>query len=429
MSLAQAVQFSFETMQKIGRVGVTVQLMVALGISANTVVVKRQPPTCASSSNTVDGFKSANTEPNSLSKGLVSLRSGAGLLQLSAAEPNPQDATRATIAAFDAHNIVMFGETHGNKQEHEWLRILISTPEFGDRVDDIVVEFGNSLYQKSVDRYVAGEDVPLEQVRKAWRNVIGAIGPPSPVYEQFYKAVRMANLKRRGKHQMRIVLGDPYGDWDKIKNAEDLGPYLGHRDECYTQVVKDEVLAKNHRALLIMGSGHFLRRNGPGMVESTIRAAGAKPYLIVFGTNVTGGYDDVDKRFDSWPRPAIVSLSGNWVGDLPADPVTTGGTAPATALKLSEAADALLYVAPRDALTQVRMPRTELDGTPYGREITRRLTIQIGHPFNFLNDQTEVPQYPRPQPQPSQTGAGGVPELPPIPKSINDPLPPRPPSQ
>ena len=415
MSPPQDVQFWIETMRKAQRVGVTVLLILVLGISANTVLAERQPLT--------------STESSSLSTGLVSLRSSAGFLPLSAAEPKPQDATRATIAAFDTHNIVIFGETHGIKQEHEWLRTLISTPAFEDRVDDIVVEFGNSLYQKSVDRYVAGEDVPLEQVQKAWRNVIGAIGPPSPVYEQFYKAVRAANLKRRGKHQMRIVLGDPYGDWDKIKDAEDLGPYLGHRDEWYTQIVKDEVLAKNHRALLIMGSGHLLRRNGPGMVETTIRAAGAKPYLIVFGTNATGGYDDLDKRFDSWPLPAIVSLSGNWVGDLPADPVTTGGTAPATTLKLSDAADALLYVAPRDALTQVRMPRSELDGTQYGKEITRRLTIQIGHPFNFLNDQTEVPAYSRPQPQPNQTGGGGLPGLPPIPKTINDPLPPRPLSQ
>ena len=68
--------------------------------------------------------------------------------------------------------------------------------------------------------------------------MIGAIGPPSPVYQQLYQAVREANLRRRGKHQLRIVLGDPYGDWDKIKNAEDLGPYLGHRDQCYAQVVK-----------------------------------------------------------------------------------------------------------------------------------------------------------------------------------------------
>ena len=343
-------------------------------------------------------------------------------------QPKVQNATAAMVEAIGAHQIVMLGEAHGDKQEYEWLCDLVKNREFAQRVDDIVVEFGNSLYQKSVDRYIAGEDVPVDQVQKAWRNMIGAVGPPSPVYAEFYSAVRAANLKRRGKHQMRIVLGDPYGDWEKIKDAEDLGPYLAHRDEWYAQVVKDEVLAKHHRALLIMGSGHFLRRNGPGLVESTIRAAGATPYLVVFGTNAVGGYDNLDQRFDAWQVPAIVSLAGNWVGELPAMPVVTGGTAPATPLKLSDAVDALLYVGPRDALTEVRMPRAELDGTPYGNEIARRLTIQMGHPVDFLSEQTEVPQFPRPQPRPP-TNDGARPPLPPMPKSIHDPLPSRPPSQ
>ncbi len=331
-----------------------------------------------------------------------------GLAQTQSAQPNPQDATSAIVQAFGTHNVVMFGEAHGNRQEYEWLCKLVGTTGFADRVDDIVVEFGNSLYQNSVDRYIAGEDVPLEQVRKAWRNVIGSVGPPSPVYEQFYRAVREANMKRRGKHRMRVLLGDP------------------HRDEWYAQVVKDEVLAKNHRALLIMGAGHFLRRNGPGLVEGQIRAAGANPYLVVFGTNAVGGYDDLDKRFDSWRLPAIVALSGNWVGDLPAMPVVSGGTGPATQLKLGDAADALLYVGPRDALTQLRMPRQELDGTPYGIEMARRLTILMGRPGNFLYDQPEAPQFERPQPHPS---TGGGPPMGAPPKSIHDPLPPRPPSQ
>jgi hypothetical protein len=344
--------------------------------------------------------------------------------------PQPQDATRAVVEAFTTHDIVMFGEAHANKQEYEWLCNLVSAPEFDNRVDDIVVEFGNSLYQKSVDRYITGENIPIEQVRKAWRNVIGAVGPPSPVYEHFYNAVRDANMKRRGKHQIRILLGDPYGDWERIKDAEDLGPYLAHRDEWYAQVVKDEVLAKHHRALLIMGSGHFVRRNGPGLVERALRAAGADPYLIVFGTNVAGGYDDLDKRFDAWPIPAIVALAGNWAGELPAMPVINGGTTPATPLKLADAADALLYVGPRDSLTELRMPRSELDGTPYGNELNRRLMIFPGHLVNFLYDQTEVPQFRRPQPQANpQPNQGGPPAMPPAPRSIHDPLPPRPISQ
>ena len=112
-------------------------------------------------------------------------------------DPKLENANAAVVGAFETHDIVMFGETHGNKQEYAWLRSLVATPEFADRVDDIVMEIGNSLYQKSVDRYVSGEDVPLEQVQKAWRNTVGWVGPPSPVAASLYQDVREANMRRR----------------------------------------------------------------------------------------------------------------------------------------------------------------------------------------------------------------------------------------
>jgi hypothetical protein len=273
-----------------------------------------------------------------------------------------------------------------------------------------------------VDRYIAGEDIPLAQVQKAWLDLCCA-GGATPVYESFYKAVRAANLKRRGKHQVRIVLGDPYIDWDIIKDREGWGPFLGNRESWYAQVVKEEILDKKRRALLIMGAGHFRRQKGPGYIEKQLLAAGASPYLIVFGTNATGGYDDLDKRFDAWPLPAIVDLRGNWVGDLPSEPVVAGGTRPATSLKLGVAADALLYLAPRDLLTFLLTPRPELDGTAYGKELDRRSMIQSGRKATLSNT-PEVPAFERPG-----TGGGAPPPLPPPPKSMNNPLPPRPPSR
>ncbi len=91
----------------------------------------------------------------------------------------PENATTAVLRAFNTHDIVMLGEAHDNKQEFEWLRSLVATPAFADRVDDIVMEFGNSLYQQSVDQYISGEDVPMDQVQKAWLNMGGVVGAPS----------------------------------------------------------------------------------------------------------------------------------------------------------------------------------------------------------------------------------------------------------
>ena len=299
-------------------------------------------------------------------------------------EPTLEAATPAVLRAFQSHDLVMLGETHGSKQEYEWLRSLVATPEFTDRVDDIVMEFGNSLYQESVDRYVRGDDVPLEEVQGAWLDTVASIGPPSPVYASLYQAVRETNMERRATHQIRVLCGDPNIDWKQAKGGRDVLPYLRSRDQSYVQVVKSEVIAKHHRALLIMGAGHFLRHFDmmPGRkdfdIEQQLRAAGANPYLIVSGTNTTGISNELKVRFDSWPTPVIVSLADNWVSELPAIPVVTDGRGPSLpTLKLKDAADALLYLGPRNSLVTVQIPPAELEGTPYGKELGRRARIQM----------------------------------------------------
>jgi hypothetical protein len=87
-----------------------------------------------------------------------------------------------------------------------------------------------------------------------------------------------------------VLCGDPGIDWKQVKNGQGIVPYLKSRDQTYTQVVKSEVLAKHHRALLIMGTIYFLRHFDlmPSRkqfdIEQQLRAAGANPYLLVTGT-------------------------------------------------------------------------------------------------------------------------------------------------
>ena len=320
-------------------------------------------------------------------------------------QPRLENAFSAMIRLFQAHDIVMFGEVHDSAQEYEWLCTLVKTPGFADQVNDIVLEFGNARYQKMVDRYIAGENIPFEKVEKAWRNPVADTQPVSPVYGWLYQAVREANLQHPGKPGIRLLMGSPSEARSKIANAADPALYESKREQWYAQVVKTEVLAKHRRALLIMGAGHFLRGHdqalqlqlaaqqhrdapidralpGPGYIERELLAAGANPYLVVFGTNMMDDRGDVDKRFDSWPAPVIASLSGNWVGALPAQPVLSGGHAPAIPLTLADQADALLYVAPCSVLQTIYLSHGKLDGTA-GQQAMTRQDILVGHPVSF----------------------------------------------
>jgi hypothetical protein len=156
-------------------------------------------------------------------------------------QPAQEPAEKAITDAFKNHSIVMLGELHGNKQEYEVLRSLVESRVFTDEVDDLVLEYGNALYQDVVDRYIGGEDVPLDEVSNAWRNTT-AIGAPSPIYGWLYAAVREANRKRTRK--LRIVLGDVYVNWNRVKDREDLGPYVANRDPFYARVVKEQVITE-----------------------------------------------------------------------------------------------------------------------------------------------------------------------------------------
>jgi hypothetical protein len=76
----------------------------------------------------------------------------------------------------------------------------------------------------------------------------------------------------------------------------------------------------------------------------------------------------------------------------------------------------------------VNVPARELENSDYGKEINRRLMIQMGRTMTFTLP-AETPQFHGPAPQ--QAAAGSVQQFPhpQAPKSMHDPLPPRPPSQ
>jgi hypothetical protein len=106
-------------------------------------------------------------------------------------------------------------------------------------------------------------------------------------------------------------------------------------------------------------------------------------------------------------------------------PVITGGTAEIEPpVKLKDAADSLLYLGPRDSLISVEAVREEVDGTAYGKELLRRMKL-LGFDLPYVPETKESPQFERPEPS-----AGPPPPTSPAPpRTMNVPLPPRPPSQ
>jgi hypothetical protein len=130
----------------------------------------------------------------------------------------PLDPVDAILEAFRSHQIVALDEgDHGNEQGHAFRLSLVRHPHFATTVNDIVVEFGNALYQDVIDRFIYGEDVAIESLRRVWQNTTQPhFAVDLPIYEEFFRAVRAVNMSVPAERRVRVLLGDPPIDWDTV---------------------------------------------------------------------------------------------------------------------------------------------------------------------------------------------------------------------
>src|SRR5690349_2338549 len=160
---------------------------------------------------------------------------------------------------FDRHRLVMIGEFHRSREIHALLQQLLHEPRFICRVDDVVVEFGNSRLQPLADAYIDGAQLSQAQQRSLWRETAVPLTWNSPLYEAVYATLREINQQRLCDHRARVLLADAPLEWARIRNVEEYKPFVD-RDAAMAAVIEREVLARGHRALVITGQYHVLRQ-------------------------------------------------------------------------------------------------------------------------------------------------------------------------
>jgi len=176
----------------------------------------------------------------------------------SAAQPNlrmPNETAgvdaivRALISAFDQADIVALGEDHARRVDSDLRIALVRHPDFAKKVRSIVVEFGSTTEQPTLDRYIRGEDVPRAQLEQVWKTTTQAANGVwnSPIYADFFAAVRDVNSKLPADARIRVFGGDP-----------GPGDYRS-RETAAVSVIKEQALQKHGKALVIYGAAHFYR--------------------------------------------------------------------------------------------------------------------------------------------------------------------------
>ena len=322
---------------------------------------------------------------------IVSLVSPAAVwrLQAQAGEPESIDGHVAILTAFDRHRVVAIGDLHGCQELYEFIFELIRRPELGDRVQDIVVEFGNALYQDVIDRYVSGADVPPDELIRVWRDHTNPIVFDSPVYEAFFRTIKDVNAMRQPGKRFRVHLGDPPIDWSTTTTNQQWGRMLFQRDSHFASIVERIAFTEGRRVLLIIGGAHLVRRVSKDNVTARVEAQ--RPgafFLIIPHSGFTERNDELEARMSAWKPGSLAMLNGTWLGALPPGyrwPQMKGAKiaradGQASEARLEDVADAWLYVGRRDLLTEA-LPFPGIYRDAYWNELQRRHLIMWGSPL------------------------------------------------
>lgn len=289
-----------------------------------------------------------------------------------------RDAVTSLLRAFETAEVVCLGEVHELQELADFLAALVREPGFAGH--DIVVECGNSLYQELADRFTGGGEVAPAELFSIWRNTTQPGAWDSPIYGQLFVRVREANRELPEEARIRVLLGDPPIQWERVGTPAELAPYAALREAHLAAVIESQVLRKGRKALFWAGASHVARKPeaivNPVVLLEKRRAAGT--YVVL--THAGFADDQLEKRLEAWPVPSLLRLEGSWLGRLDAAAyfhTLKTPRNPYAGIRLEQAADAYLYCGTANQLTFRPAPQDIYEGA-YGAEVERRRRLIAG---------------------------------------------------
>ena len=81
------------------------------------------------------------------------------------------------------------------------------------------------------------------------------------IYLAFFQAIRSVNRDLPRQKRLRVLALDPPVLWDSVQTADAIPRNWGHRDPVWFEILEKEVFALHHKALVIAGALHIIRRD------------------------------------------------------------------------------------------------------------------------------------------------------------------------
>lgn len=291
-------------------------------------------------------------------------------------KPVPADEiTIAILNQFKHSDAIALGESLSAREDSHIRIDLVRSPAFAANVGNIVFECGNAIHQGAIDRFLRGEDVPLEELRKIWRDVLTPGACDSPVYEEFLRHVRMMNRRPEARRKIRVLAAGPPIDWARVKARPEVEAFVREADALPARMVAD-IVGRGEKVLIVFGAGHLWRHTRGVVIpnESTLvsRIDKQVPGRLFTVLRMSGPSPAASSR-----GAVFVPLKGSTWGKLDANtylgrgvpfPLFPDGAG------LEQVADAVIYTGPGpDTSIAPAEPDEE-----YAAEITRRIGLRSG---------------------------------------------------
>ena len=296
--------------------------------------------------------------------------------------PVPAEPATTILEALRTHDLAAVTEPHGNVEVQRFLLSLVRDPRFPGALNDIVLESVSARYQDAIDRFVRGEEISYEALRKAWEDhtVPNNLGVHA---EELIRAVRDVNAPLPDARKLRVIAGDPPIDWEHVTSSQDHRRWIELRDTYPADLVRRQVLDRGRRALIIYGQGHLQRRQivsnydmstwqAQTVVSLLERDAAARVFTI---WTVVDRNAELPDGVAAWRVPSLAVVRGTTLGARDFDQysrefgsgsrfsVKNGQLAPLPreewkTMRMEDQFDAILYLGPPASMKTVTVPAT-----------------------------------------------------------------------
>lgn len=169
--------------------------------------------------------------------------------------------------------------------------------------------------------------MPPRVLRQVWQNTTQPfVTFDVPIYEEFFTAIRAANMSAPPSRQLRVLLGDPPVDWSRVTstNRSEWQAGMRQRDSFPAGLVRQEV-GKGRRVLLIYGDTHLERHRidfdyaspappDRGTIVQDLEAGAPSISVFSITTNTATDLTTLAPEIRTWATPSFVATRGSVLG-------------------------------------------------------------------------------------------------------------------